>query len=174
MDSLITQTTEYIYSQAKPVSWLYFLSNRGRGTEAIDAAIFGVVFVLVLADLTKGSRRFNLTLGVITTAVEIGAALSQSIAVGIIHRFGNHTGFLFLAAVAAAAFLLLWMTMPETRGSRKESSVSEAALKSKRIPTPSPQDQNVDPNFVSLRVLTYPGSGAGDGNRTHTGGTSGS
>jgi MFS family permease len=82
--------------------------------DGIAAAIFGVVSVLVIADLTKGTGRFNLTLGVVTTAVGIGAALSQSIAGGIVHRFGYHAGFLFLAAVACAAFLLLWIAMPES------------------------------------------------------------
>jgi MFS family permease len=83
--------------------------------DGVGAAIFGVVSVLVIADLTRGTGRFNLTLGAVTTAVGIGAALSQSIAGGIVHRFGYHWGFLFLAAVAAIAFSLLWLAMPETR-----------------------------------------------------------
>jgi MFS family permease len=83
--------------------------------DGVGAAIFGVVSVLVIADLTRGTGRFNLTLGAVTTAVGIGAALSQSIAGGIVHRFGYHWGFLFLAAVAAIAFVLLWLAMPETR-----------------------------------------------------------
>jgi predicted MFS family arabinose efflux permease len=83
--------------------------------DGIAAAIFGVVSVLVIADLTKGTGRFNLTLGAVTTAVGIGAALSQAIAGGIVQRFGYDAGFLFLATVAGAAFLLLWIAMPETR-----------------------------------------------------------
>ena len=83
--------------------------------DGVAAAIFGVVSVLVIADLTRGTGRFNLTLGVVTTAVGIGAALSQSIAGGIVHRFGYPAGFLFLAVVAAVAFMLLWTSMPETR-----------------------------------------------------------
>jgi predicted MFS family arabinose efflux permease len=100
---------------------LYTLTNATSSLVAIQildgiaAAIFGVVSVLVIADLTKGTGRFNLTLGAVTTAVGIGAALSQSIAGGIVHRFGYHAGFLFLAVVAAAAFILLWTAMPETR-----------------------------------------------------------
>jgi predicted MFS family arabinose efflux permease len=85
--------------------------------DGVAAAIFGVVSVLVIADLTKGTGRFNLTLGAVTTAVGIGAALSQSIAGGIVHRFGFDAGFLFLAAVAALALLILWIKMPETRHS---------------------------------------------------------
>jgi len=90
-----------------------------QALDGIAAAIFGVVSVLVIADLTKGTGRFNLTLGAVTTAVGVGAALSQSIAGGIVHRFGYHAGFIFLAAVAAGAFILLWTAMPETRDGRQ-------------------------------------------------------
>jgi MFS family permease len=75
--------------------------------DGIAAAIFGVVSVLVIVDLTQGTGRFNLTPGTVTTAVGIGAVLSQSIAGGIVHRFGYHAGFLFLAFVATMAFVLL-------------------------------------------------------------------
>jgi predicted MFS family arabinose efflux permease len=89
--------------------------------DGIGAGIFGVVSVLVIADLTRGTGRFNLTLGAITTAVGIGASLSQVIAGGIVHRMGSHAGFLFLAAVASAAFAILYFLMPETRNLRLAS-----------------------------------------------------
>ena len=89
--------------------------------DGIGAGIFGVVSVLVIADLTRGTGRFNLTLGAITTAVGIGASLSQVIAGGIVHRVGSHAGFLFLAAVASAAFAILYFFMPETRNMRLAS-----------------------------------------------------
>ena len=83
--------------------------------DGIGAGIFGVVSVLVIADLTKGSGRFNVTLGAIATAVGIGASLSQTVAGAIVHHFSFNTGFLFLAAIAAAAFGILCFFMPETR-----------------------------------------------------------
>jgi MFS family permease len=83
--------------------------------DGIGAGIFGVVSVLVIADLTQGSGRFNLTLGAINTAVGIGAALSQAIAGSIVHHWNFNVGFLFLAAVAATAFGILYFFMPETR-----------------------------------------------------------
>jgi len=89
--------------------------------DGIGAGIFGVVSVLVIADLTRGTGRFNLTLGAITTAVGIGASLSQVIAGGIVHRVGSHAGFLFLAAVASVAFAILYFFMPETRNMRLAS-----------------------------------------------------
>lgn len=83
--------------------------------DGVGAGIFGVVSVLVIADLTQGSGRFNLTLGAISTAVGIGAAFSQTIAGSIVHHFSSNAGFLFLAAVALAAFTILYFFMPETR-----------------------------------------------------------
>jgi MFS family permease len=71
--------------------------------DGVGAGIFGVVSVLVIADLTRGTGRFNLTLGAISTAVGIGAALNQTIAGSIVYHVGSRAGFLFLAAVASSA-----------------------------------------------------------------------
>jgi predicted MFS family arabinose efflux permease len=101
---------------------LYTLTHKTAALVAIQvldgvgAGIFGVVSVLVIADLTQGSGRFNLTLGAISTAVGIGASLSQAIAGFIVHHFDFNAGFLFLALVAAAALGILFLFMPETRG----------------------------------------------------------
>jgi predicted MFS family arabinose efflux permease len=86
--------------------------------DGIGAGIFGVVSVLVIADLTRGTGRFNLTLGAITTAVGIGAALSQVIAGSIVHHIGLRAGFLFLSGVASAALAILYFFMPETHNTR--------------------------------------------------------
>jgi MFS family permease len=86
--------------------------------DGVGAGIFGVVSVLVIADLTRGTGRFNLTLGAITTAVGIGAALSQVVAGSIVHHVGFRAGFLFLVGVASAAFAILYLFMPETRNIR--------------------------------------------------------
>jgi MFS family permease len=84
--------------------------------DGVGAGIFGVVSVLVIADLTRGTGRFNLSLGAFSMAVGIGASLSQAIAGSIAHHFDFNAGFLFLAAVAAAAFGVFCLFMPETAG----------------------------------------------------------
>lgn len=48
--------------------------------DGVAAGIFGVVSALVIADLSGGTGRFNLTLGALATAVGIGASLSQTVA----------------------------------------------------------------------------------------------
>jgi predicted MFS family arabinose efflux permease len=83
--------------------------------DGIAAGIFSVVSVLVIADRTRGTGRFNLALGAISTAVGVGAALSQVVAGTIVHHATSRAGFLFLAAEASAAFAALLFFMPETR-----------------------------------------------------------
>lgn len=96
--------------------------------DGVAAAIFGVVSVLVIADLTEGTGRFNLTVGAISTAVGIGASLSQVIAGAIVHHAGFRTGFLFLAVVALAAFAILWFFMPETKLRDEPQNISGRSL----------------------------------------------
>jgi predicted MFS family arabinose efflux permease len=54
------------------------------------------------------------------TLPRTGAALSQVIAGSIVHHAGFRAGFLLLAAVALAAFAILYLFMPETRNIRLE------------------------------------------------------
>ena len=83
--------------------------------DGIGAAIFGVVSVLVIADLTRGTGRFNFTQGVVAMATGIGGALSNSITGFIVQHAGFNAAFLFLATVATFALGIFWTLMPETR-----------------------------------------------------------
>jgi len=89
--------------------------------DGIGAGIFGVVSALVIADLTRGTGRFNLSFGAISTAVGIGASLSQVVAGSIVRYYGYSSGFVFLAAIALAAFTVLYFFMPETHTIRRRS-----------------------------------------------------
>jgi MFS family permease len=82
--------------------------------DGIGAAVFGVVSVLVVADLTRGTGRFNAVMGAIMTAVGLGAACSQAVAGSLVHRFGFQAGMLFLSAVAVIALAMFHQLMPET------------------------------------------------------------
>ena len=83
--------------------------------DGIGAAIFGVVSVLVIADLTRGTGRFNFTQGVVATATGLGGSLSNGVAGFIVERAGFNVAFLFLAGVATFALGIFWILMPETR-----------------------------------------------------------
>jgi hypothetical protein len=68
-----------------------------------------------LADVTKGSGRFNLAQGAVGTLSGIGAALSTSIFGFAVEEFGQTAGFLGVAAVALTSVAILWAFMPETK-----------------------------------------------------------
>ncbi|KQT99180.1 MFS transporter [Methylobacterium sp. Leaf469] len=84
--------------------------------DGIGAGIYGALFPLVVADLTRGTGRFNVSQGAVATAQGLGAALSATLAGVIIVSAGYSTAFLALAAIAAAGFALYLFAMPETYG----------------------------------------------------------
>ena len=97
--------------------------------DGVGAGIFGALFPIVVADLTRGTGRFNVSQGAVATAQGIGASLSNTLAGFIVAKAGFGTAFLSLGAIAAAALLLFWLTVPETRGSLRtvERDDAEAA-----------------------------------------------
>jgi len=88
------------------------------GVQALDgvgAGIFGALFPVVIADLTRGSGRFNVSQGAVATAQGLGAALSATLAGTIIVRAGYDAGFLTLAVIAGVGLALYLVAMPETK-----------------------------------------------------------
>ena len=99
---------------------LYTLIHSNEGLIAIQIldgianAIFVVVSILVVADRTRGTGRFNLVQGSLATAVGLGAALSTSFGGILIEHYSFRISFLALGAVAALAWTVLWLGVPET------------------------------------------------------------
>ncbi len=87
---------------------LYTLSNNSFwliGVQVLDgvgAGIFGALTPLVIADIMRGTGRYNLAQGAIATVQGIGASLSGLTAGVIVDRFGYSAAF--LAAGAAASW----------------------------------------------------------------------
>lgn len=82
--------------------------------DGVGAGIFGALFPLVVADLTRGTGHFNISQGAIATAAGLGAALSTFVAGWIIVAAGYSAAFLFLAGIAGAGLALFVIAMPET------------------------------------------------------------
>ncbi|MDF5728177.1 MAG: MFS transporter [Rhizonema sp. PD38] len=83
--------------------------------DGIAGGIFGVLSILMVADLTKGSGRFNLTQGMLATSIGIGAGLSNLLAGFVVQKAGYNAGFLMLSAIAAVALAVFWFLVPETK-----------------------------------------------------------
>jgi MFS family permease len=83
--------------------------------DGVANAIFGVVSILVVADRTRGTGRFNLAQGAVATAVALGAALSTTIGGWLMEHSGADVSFWILGALALLAFALLLFGIPETK-----------------------------------------------------------
>jgi MFS family permease len=83
--------------------------------DGIGAAVFGVLFPLVVADVTRDTGRYTTSLGIVGLAIGGGATLSTTMAGLVADRLGGAAAFLALAAVGFGAVLCVWALMPETR-----------------------------------------------------------
>jgi MFS family permease len=99
---------------------LYTLSDNGFwlvGVQLLDgigAGIFGALTPLVIADIMRGTGRYNLAQGAIATVQGIGASLSGLAAGVIVDHFGYRVAFLALGSAALVAVIVFALWMPET------------------------------------------------------------
>lgn len=110
---------------------LYTLSNAPYwlvGVQLLDgigAGIFGAIFPVVVADLMRGTGRFNIAQGAIMTAQGIGAALSTSLAGLVVVYAGYSAAFLTLGGIAALGAMLFFLLMPETKKGPSDTAASD-------------------------------------------------
>ena len=88
-----------------------------QGLDGVGAAIFGVLWVLIAADLARGTGRFNVIQGAIQACLGFGAFLSNFLAGFLVKSLGYNVGFFMLALIACAGLVAFSLKMPETGGS---------------------------------------------------------
>jgi MFS family permease len=76
-----------------------------QALDGVSAAVFGVMLPLVAANLTVGTERFNLCMGVLGLAAAGGATLSTLLAGLMADHFGTTTAFVALAGCGLMALL---------------------------------------------------------------------
>ena len=111
---------------------LYTLSDNAfwlLGVQLLDgvgAGIYQALTPLVIADIMRGTGRYNLAQGAVATTQGVGAAISALAAGEVTDRFGYSVAFLFLGAAAAVAWLAFVAFMPETRDDGAVASAEAA------------------------------------------------
>ena len=91
-----------------------------QALDGLGGAVFGVMLPLVAADVTRGTNRFNLCLGLFGLAAGVGSTVSTTLGGALATHFGNRMAFLGLAATGAAAMALVGFALPETRAKPAE------------------------------------------------------
>jgi predicted MFS family arabinose efflux permease len=104
--------------------------------DGVGAGIFGAIFPIIVADLMRGTGRFNVAQGAILTAQGIGAALSTTLAGIVVVHAGYSAAFLTLAGVAILGALVFFFGMPETNP--RSSSTADNLAQRKEPVRPAP------------------------------------
>ena len=99
-----------LYTLSDSAPWLIAVQL----LDGVGAGIFGAITPLVIADLMRGTGRYNLAQGAVATAQGVGASLSGLAAGIVVDHFGYSAAFLTSGAAACVAFAALFLVMPET------------------------------------------------------------
>jgi MFS family permease len=112
---------------------LYTLSNNAFwliGVQLLDgvgAGIYQALTPLVIADIMRGTGRYNLAQGAVATTQGVGASISALAAGEVVDHFGYSISFLAIGITALIAFVVFLVWMPETRGRESLASRGGAA-----------------------------------------------
>lgn len=116
----------------RPVIALTFLAVPARGVllalfgggqflpfiqllDGVSAAGFGVMLPLIAADMTRGTERFTLCMGMFGLAAGLGATISTALAGYLADQYGNSAALWVLAGAGLSSVLLAVAALPETR-----------------------------------------------------------
>jgi MFS family permease len=92
--------------------------------DGIGAGTFGTMYILVTSDISGGTGRFSLILGMTTAAMSIGGTVSGYLGEALAQDMGYKQAFFILAIMSAVPALSYMFFMPETL---PESVRSQAA-----------------------------------------------
>jgi predicted MFS family arabinose efflux permease len=90
--------------------------------DGVGVGVFGALFPVVIADLTRGSGHFNAAQGGVGTVHSVGGLLSGLVANSVVVWMGYDAAFLTLAAIAALGATWFWQAMPETHNHGENGS----------------------------------------------------
>jgi len=82
--------------------------------DGIGAGIFGTMYVLVTSDISGGTGRFSLMLGLTTAAMSIGGTISGYLGQALAQDLGYREAFIILGLLSLLPVLLYAFCMPET------------------------------------------------------------
>jgi MFS family permease len=83
--------------------------------DGVGIGLFDTLLPLILADIMRGTGRYNVARGLVGTIQGIGGSVSQAAGGFAVTWAGYEAAFLMLAGVALVPFFLVLTALPETR-----------------------------------------------------------
>lgn len=82
--------------------------------DGVGAGTFGTMYILVTSDISGGTGRFGMTLGLTTAAMSIGGTVSGYLGQALAEDFGYLQAFWILCGMSVVPAALYFFCMPET------------------------------------------------------------
>jgi len=82
--------------------------------DGIGAGFFGTMYILVTSDISRGSGRFSMTLGLTTAAMSIGGTVSGYVGQALAEDLSYKQAFVILGFLSLVPALLYAFCIPET------------------------------------------------------------
>jgi len=92
--------------------------------DGVGAGVFGTMYILVTSDISAGTGRFSLTLGLTTAAMSIGGTVSGYLGQALAQDHGYQNAFMVIGMLSCVPALGYLIFMPETLNGGKTASMS--------------------------------------------------
>jgi len=129
-----------------------FLSVVILSTQILDgvgAGVFGTMYILVTSDISGGTGRFSLTLGLTTAAMSIGGTVSGYLGQALAQDMGYQKAFSILGVLSLVPALGYLVFMPETLSSaEKDGNVQMTAIDEVAENEEGSERKSKQPSFV--------------------------
>jgi MFS family permease len=98
--------------------------------DGVGAGTFGTMYILVTSDISGGTGRFGMTLGLTTAAMSIGGTVSGYLGQALAEDYGYLRAFWILCFMSIVPAALYVFCMPETLStSNKEENLNITSIK---------------------------------------------
>lgn len=91
--------------------------------DGVGAGTFGTMYILVTSDISGGTGRFGLTLGLTTAAMSIGGTVSGYLGQALAEDYGYLRAFWILCGMSIIPAALYFFCMPETLATQTKNDV---------------------------------------------------
>jgi len=103
--------------------WWQAVTLSTQVLDGVGAGIFGTMYILVTSDISGGTGRFGLTLGLTTAAMSIGGTISGYLGQALAEDYGYLRAFWILCFMSIVPSALYFFCMPETLAQINQESI---------------------------------------------------
>lgn len=105
--------------------FMQFLILSTQIMDGVGAGVFGTMYILVTSDISGGTGRFSMTLGLTTAAMSIGGTVSGYLGQALAQDIGYKEAFFILCIMSCVPALLYLFFMPETLPAMKKGELHD-------------------------------------------------